>query len=129
MAEFKAITTREFAKKQRRNTASFRAESAKYDAHSERIFVQLTNGVAAAFPVAGIKGLENATLAGLKKIEVQGRGFGLYLPLLDADISVSRLFADLLGSQVMVQAERRLVASRSNGRKGGRPKTVTGAPA
>ena len=124
MAEFKAVTATEFTRKKRRTEASFRAESAKYDARSGRILVQLTNGVATAFPVDAIKGLENATPETLKKIEVQGRGFGLHLPLLDADISVSRLFADLLGSTVMAQAERRMTASRSNGSKGGRPRTI-----
>jgi len=47
----------------------------------------------------------------------------LRLPLIDADISVSRLFSDLLGSNVMAQAERRRIASRANGQKGGRPKS------
>ncbi|MDI7776290.1 hypothetical protein [Asticcacaulis sp. EMRT-3] len=42
---------------------------------------------------------------------------------IDADISVSQLFEDLLGSSVMAQSERRLVASRNNGAKGGRPKS------
>ena len=124
MAEFKPITAAEFTKKKRRSSASFRAESAKYDARSGRILVQLSNGIAAAFPLASIKGIENATPDSLKKIEVQGRGFGLHLPLLDADISVSRLFADLLGSPVMAKAERRQAASQINGLKGGRPKAM-----
>lgn len=124
MAEFEPVTAAEFAKKKRRASPAFRAESAKYDARNHWILVRLTNGAATAFPVAGIKGLEDAAPEGLRKIEVQGRGFGLYLPLIDADISVSRLFADLLGSPVMERAERRLAASRSNGLKGGRPKAV-----
>ena len=127
MAEFKEITPTEFAKKKRRSNTAFRAESAKYDARTGRILIQLTNGVATGFPVSSIKGLENVPSEGLKKIEVQGRGFGLHLPLIDADISVSRLFADLLGSSVMVQAERRSVASRSNGLRGGRPKVAARA--
>lgn len=127
MAEFKTVTLGDFAKK-RRNNALFRAESAKYDARSKRILIQLTNGVVSAFPITAIKGLEHATPATLRKIEVQGLGFGLHLPLLDADISVSRLFADLLGSPVMAKAERRLIASRNNGQKGGRPKNVVRAP-
>jgi hypothetical protein len=129
MAEFKPITTAEFAKKKRRPNTSFRAESAKYEARTGRILVQLTNGIATAFPVASIKGLETATPEDLRRIEVQGKGYGLYLPLIDADISVSRLFSDLLGSNVMAQAERRTLASRSNGQKGGRPKASDRATA
>jgi hypothetical protein len=122
MAEFKPIYASEYTKKKRSPNASFRAESAKYEAKTGRILVQLTNGVATAFPVASIKGLERAEPEDLRKIEVQGKGYGLRLPLIDADISVSRLFSDLLGSNVMAQAERRRIASRANGQKGGRPK-------
>lgn len=124
MAEFQPVTAAEFTKKKRRANPAFRAESAKYDARNHWILVRLSNGAATAFPVSDIKGLEDATPESLRKIEVQGRGFGLYLPLLDADISVSRLFADVLGSPVMEKAERRLTASRNNGMKGGRPKAA-----
>lgn len=123
MAEFKAISEAEFAKKARRVAPSFRAESAMYEARSGKILVHLTNGVSAAFPVTKIQGLENAPAEALKKIVVQGRGFGLHIPLIDADISVARLFDDFLGSTVMVKAESRASASQKNGLKGGRPKT------
>jgi len=125
MAEFQPVTATEFGKKRRKATTTFRAESARYDARSGRILVQLSNGVETGFPVTSIRGLENATPEGLRKIEIQGRGFGLHLPIIDADISVSRLFADLLGSPVMEKAERRQIASRSNGKKGGRPKATS----
>jgi hypothetical protein len=123
MAEFKIVTDAEFARKKRAATGAFRAESAKFDARTKRLLVLLSNGVEAAFPVGMIKGLEAAAPEDLRKIDVQGRGFGLYVPQIDADISVSQLFEDLLGSTVMAKSERRLAASRSNGAKGGRPKS------
>lgn len=122
-ADFKIVTEADFASKARPTTAAFVAESAKFEVRTGRIVVQLTNGVQAAFPIGMIKGLEHATPEDLRKIEVQGRGFGLHVPAIDADISVSRLFEDLLGSSVMAQSERRSVASRRNGAKGGRPKS------
>ena len=129
MAEFKTVTAADFAKKKRRATTAFRAESAAFDGRSGRLLVQLTNGVQAAFPISLIKVLENAAPQDLKKIEVQGRGFGLHMASIDADISVSRLFADLLGSPVMEKSERRMIASQGNGMKGGRPTTAARASA
>ncbi|MGN6422571.1 MAG: DUF2442 domain-containing protein [Asticcacaulis sp.] len=123
MAEFTMVTEAAFAKKKRPATAAFRAESATFDARTKRLIVQLSNGVEAAFPVGMIKGLEDAAPEDLRTFEVQGRGFGLHAPQIDADISVSQLFEDLLGSTVMAKSERRLAASRSNGAKGGRPKS------
>ncbi|WP_303831000.1 DUF2442 domain-containing protein [Asticcacaulis taihuensis] len=121
MAEFKSIDEAEFVRKQRPAISGFRAESARFDTASGQLQVQLTNGVTAGFPVTLIKGLETASPQDLAHIEIQGRGFGLHIPNLDADISVVQLFSDFLGSQVMAQAERRMIASRDNGRKGGRP--------
>lgn len=129
MAEFKPITAAEFERKKRPAQTAFRAQSAEYDAGTGKLLVQLTNGISAAFPLQIIKGLEAATPEALKTIEVQGRGFGLHVPVLDADISVSRLFADLLGSTTMIRAERRGQASRKNGAKGGRPKAAAQDPA
>ena len=123
MAEFKPVTARQFEKTRKPETA-FRAKSARYDARAGQLIVQLTNGASAGFPLTFIQGLETATPDDLKRIEVQGRGYGLHIPLLDADISVSRLFLDVLGSNVMSQAERRATASRANGVKGGRPKSI-----
>lgn len=122
MGEFKPVTTRTFEKTRRRPNTAFRAASARYDAGADQLVVQLTNGASAGFPLTSIQGLEAATPDDLKRIEVQGRGYGLHIPLLDADISVSRLFLDVLGSNVMSRAERRATASRANGAKGGRPK-------
>lgn len=125
MAEFKPVTVRQFEQTRRKPQATFRAESARYDAQSAQLVVQLTNGASVGFPLRAIAGLEDATPQDLTAIEVQGRGYGLHIPSLDADISVSRLFLDVLGSHTMSRAERRATASRANGAKGGRPKTST----
>lgn len=122
MAEFKPVTVRQFEQTRRKPQTTFRAESARYDAQSAQLVVQLTNGASVGFPLRAIAGLEDAKPQDLTGIEVQGRGYGLHIPSLDADISVSRLFLDVLGSHTMSRAERRATASRANGAKGGRPK-------
>ena len=122
MAEFNPITEVEFESKRRKNDGAFRAVSASFDAFNRQVLIQLSNDVSAGFPVDKIRGLETATAAELSIIEVQGHGFSLHVPSIDADISVANLFADLLGSTLMIQAERRILASRANGLKGGRPR-------
>lgn len=124
MAEFKPIGEGEFAARTLKpaRAAALAAVSAKYDARSNGITIQLSNGVAATFPLALLPGLEHATPANLRKIAIEGRGYGLHVPALDADISVAQLFADHLGSGLLVKALNRGRASRSNGRLGGRPR-------
>jgi hypothetical protein len=58
----------------------------------------------------------------LRKIEIEGGGYGLRIPSLDADISIPSLLADHLGSSLMKRAISRATASKANGRLGGRPK-------
>ena len=129
MAEFKPLTILDLTAKKRHPVNTVQVVSARCDARTGHIVVQLTNGASASFPVDQIKGLEEATTGDLKKIELQGRGYGLHFPTLDADVSVSQLFVDFLGSIAMQQSERRLIASKANGRKGGRPKSTVGATA
>ncbi len=122
MAEFKVVTEADFNSRHRKTKQAFRAISAAFDALNRQVVVQLSNGASAGFPIDKIRGLETASAADLNLIEVQGRGFSLHVPSIDADLSMAQLFADLLGSSVMIQAERRMIASRVNGKKGGRPK-------
>jgi hypothetical protein len=129
MAEFKLVTDAEFKTKQRTSSVGLRAISASTDETNRRIVMELSNGVSVAFPIDQIQGLEGVALEDLVNVKVQGRGFGLHVPTIDADISVACLFANLLGSNVMVQAERRAIASRANGHKGGRPKDSAKTPA
>jgi hypothetical protein len=98
------------------------AVDARFDRRNQRVMITLNNGAVVGFPLAVLPGLEHATAEHLRKIEVEGGGYGLHVGSLDADISVPALLADQLGSTIMKRAEARANASRANGRRGGRPR-------
>jgi hypothetical protein len=124
MAEFKPITEQDFAARtlKSKGRPAVVVASARYDSEARGVTIWLTNGVAATFPLGLLPGLERATEADLSEIVVEARGYGLHVPALDADISAPQLFADHLGSSMMLKALRRGQASKANGRLGGRPK-------
>lgn len=106
-----------------------RASSARYDAASGRVIVELTNGCIFAFPPRLAQGLENATDPQLAAVEILGRGYGLHWEGLDVDLSLPGLMAGLFGTRAFLarQAGRatspaKAAAARANGAKGGRPR-------
>jgi Protein of unknown function (DUF2442) len=125
MAEFKVPTRQEFdaitGRTAERMKHQLLAVDARYDRRGERVMITLNNGAVVGFPLSVLPGLESATPEELRKIEVEGAGYGLRVASLDADISVPALLADQLGSVVMKRAVARAKASKANGRLGGRP--------
>ncbi len=103
------------------------AVSARYDRRLGRVMITLNNGAIVGFPLSVLPGLEAASADDLRRIEVEGDGYGLHVPNLDADISVPNLLADQLGSSLMKRAVSRASASRANGRLGGRPRKRSAA--
>jgi hypothetical protein len=89
---------------------------------AQRVMITLNNGVVVGFPLSVLPGLEQATPDDLRKIDIEGGGYGLHIASLDADISVPQLLADQLGSPIMRRAVARATASQTNGRLGGRPR-------
>lgn len=126
MAEFKTLTQGEFdaitERTAKRMAKRLLAMDARYDGLNERLMITLNNGTIVGFPLSAVPGLERATPADLRNIEVEAGGYGLYVESLDADISVPQLLADQLGSTTMKRAIVRANASRANGRLGGRPR-------
>jgi hypothetical protein len=115
-----------------------RAVRAWYAADSERVFMELTNGVIMGFPYQLLQGLENGTPEQLAAVEIMPTGSALHWEGLDADLGVSQLVMGLFGSKAwMTELGRqggklKLVAkaqaSRDNGKRGGRPrKTIATA--
>jgi hypothetical protein len=131
MAEFQTPSHLEFTaitnKTQRRIRTQLLAISARYDRRFERVMILLNNGAIVGFPLSALPGLEQATADDLRKIEIEGGGYGLHVESLDADISVPSLLADNLGSTSMKSAFARTTASRANGKLGGRPKKTKAA--
>lgn len=126
MAEFKAPTQHEFDAITRRTaqrmSRQILAVEARYDKRGERVMITLNNGAVVGFPLSVLPGLEHASPDDLRRIEVEGGGYGLHVASLDADISIPSLMADQLGSTIMRRAVARATASKVNGRLGGRPK-------
>lgn len=109
------------------------ARSAHYDKDRGKVIVVLTNEVELAFPPTAAQGLEKATPAQLKEIEISAAGTGLYFPKLDADLYVPGLLEGVMGSRQWMAARlgaeggsartpQKAAASRQNGKLGGRPR-------
>lgn len=107
------------------------AAAARYDAKSDRIIVDLTNGATFAFPPRLVQGLDQATPEQLAEVEICGAGFGLHWETLDIDYSVPGLVNGVFGTAkwMAARAGRRVspakaAAARANGAKGGRPRKI-----
>jgi len=106
-----------------------RAASARYDAKSGRIVVELVNGATFAFPPALAQDLCDATPEQLSEIELSPYGFGLHWPQIDTDFTVAGLMNGVFGTAKWMAAragrgksEAKAKAARANGAKGGRPR-------
>ena len=74
------------------------AASARHDAKSDRIVVELTSGATFAVPPRLVEGLANATSDELADIELLGGGFGLHWEQLDVDYTVPGLVNGVFGT-------------------------------
>jgi len=112
-----------------------RALSARYEPSTGRVVVELTNGCGYAFPVALVQDLQGANGAELADVRVDGNGFNLHFPALDADLFVPALVSGIFGTKAWMTRElarvagsrtstAKAVAARANGAKGGRPRKV-----
>lgn len=106
-----------------------RAGSARYDAASGRVIVELTNGCVFAFPPRLAEGLQDATDQQLAAVDILGRGYGLHWEDLDVDLSLPGLMAGLFGTRAFMArhagratSPAKAEAARVNGAKGGRPR-------
>jgi hypothetical protein len=76
-----------------------RAVEAWYEIPSERIFVEIQNGVVMGFPYELLQGLESATPEQLTEVEVTPSGYGLYWKSLDVDLGVPQLIEGIFGTK------------------------------
>lgn len=117
---------------------AMRATEARYDRTTGRVTIDLTNGCAYAFPAQLVQDLNGATDDQLAGVEVDGLGFNLHWPALDADLYVPALVSGVFGTRTWMTRElarragqatspAKAAASRANGTKGGRPRKVAHA--
>jgi hypothetical protein len=115
-----------------------RAISASYDRTTGRVSIELVSGCTFAFPAQQVQDLNGAGDDDLAAVEVDGAGFNLHWPSLDADLYVPALVAGIFGTRVWMVRElaraagqatspAKAAAARSNGAKGGRPRKMAGA--
>ena len=128
MAEFKPLDTASFkaaGRRGRRAYANPRAIAAKFDRRTQRVFIQLDTGIEFSFDPKRCAGLSDAVADDLVGVTIEGVGSTLHFPRMDADFTVSRLLEGFLGPLDWTRRESRALASRENGRRGGRPKRET----
>jgi Protein of unknown function (DUF2442) len=110
-----------------------RAIAAYHDRATGRVVVELSSKIAVSFHPQDAQGLEHAKAADLEEIELSPSGFGIYFPMLDADLYVPALLEGFLGSRKWMAArmgeaggrsrsKAKKRAARANGMKGGRPR-------
>jgi Protein of unknown function (DUF2442) len=118
---------------QARMQAQPRAVSARYDRQGARIVVSLSNGLDIGVPVQMAQGLAGAKASQLAAIEITPAGLGLHWPKLDADLYLPSLLQGLFGTRRWMASllgkaggrstsAAKKVASRANGKRGGRPR-------
>ena len=114
-----------------------RAASARYDPDTGRVVVELVNGCTHIFPAALAQELHGADDEALANVVIDGVGFNLHWPALDADLYVPALVAGVFGTRDWMAREwartagsatspAKAAASRANGAKGGRPRKQAG---
>ena len=107
--------------------------AARYDRKIGRVVLSLSSGLDILFPPQNAEGLERASSAELREIEISPSGMGIYFPKLDVDLYVPALLDGSLGSRKWMAARlgaaggsktstAKKRASRANGKLGGRPK-------
>ena len=112
-----------------------RATGAHYEPATGRLVVDLLNGCSYAFPAALVQDLQGASQDDLAGVVVDGLGFNLHFPSLDADLYVPALVSGLFGTRAWMARELARIAgrktsavkasaARANGAKGGRPRKV-----
>ena len=81
-----------------------RALSARYDRRRGRLSIRLSSRLEVSFSPHDAQGLEHATPAKLRDIEVTPSGFGIHFPKLDADLYVRAILEGFLGSKKWMAA-------------------------
>ncbi len=108
------------------------ATAVAYDETRNRVVVTLSTGIEIAFDPRRAQGLEHASADDLKAAEIQGAGFAVYWPKLDADVYIPALLKGIMGTKKWMAAQlgaaggrarsqAKTEAARENGKRGGRP--------
>ena len=112
------------------------ALTARYDAASDRVILDLVNGCTYIFPASHVQDFQNIVRdEKMEAVVVEGLGYNLNWPQLDIDLYVPALVSGIFGTKAWMEkalARRagsarslaKTAAARENGKKGGRPRKV-----
>ena len=115
--------------------SSPRATAVRYDRKTGHIVIHLSSRLIVSFAPHDAEGLEHAKPSQLDEIEISPSGFGIHFAKLDADLYLPSLLEGFLGSRKWMAARlgqaggesrsrAKKMASRVNGRLGGRPRKI-----
>ena len=134
------VTEAEYARAVAAGQSEPRAKSVHFDSNSQRLQIELQDGIALMIPVALIQGLGSASPQEIEAVKLLADGYALHWPSLDVDFTVSGLVSGVFGtSQWMRQiaanflsaagrkggstsTHAKRTSSRANGKLGGRPR-------
>jgi hypothetical protein len=107
------------------------ASAARYDAETDRLVIELKNGVIVQLPRSLIEGLGKATPEELGRVQLGPRGASLHWDQLGLDFGLPGLLMGVFGTRAWMAALgqkggraksiSKAAAARQNGKKGGRP--------
>jgi hypothetical protein len=117
------------------------AKSVRLDQESNRIVVELKNGVTFTFPCDLVQGLRGAAPEEIADVELGPRGAALHWETLDVDLCLGGLMVGIFGNKAWMsrlmaelgskggksKTAAKRAAARANGAKGGRPRIQSGA--
>lgn len=111
-----------------------RLKAARYDSKTDRVVLTLDDDVLVGLPRKKLQGLQGASIAALRNIEIVQRGTGIRWPQLDVDHYVLGLLNGIFGTKAWLASigrqggssasRAKVAAARRNGKRGGRPRTV-----
>lgn len=108
------------------------ASSVRYAAKADSVVVQMASGLQVVIPrrsIDELAGVPGSVLG--KELTVTVGGDAISVPSADVDIAVAGLLRDLLGFDIQraggrARTEAKAAAARTNGAKGGRPRSSLG---
>ncbi len=122
---------RQIREAEKRGISEPEAKSARYK--NGKVYIELASGWDFAFDPRILSEFTDATESDLKEIGLWGR-YTLTCAPLDVDIGIGSIIFELIGDKVIsaelgrrngsATSEKKSVASRTNGKLGGRPKKV-----